>query len=78
MRDRPSDTTHRRVLERKLGRALRPGEVAHHENEDKADNSPINLNAKARNVHTSEHNRSRGLSKLRTSLRMERERKRLY
>ena len=78
MRDRSSDTTHRRALERKLGRALRPDEVAHHENDDKADNTSSNLNAKARSVHTSEHNRSRGLSKLRAALRMERERKRLY
>ena len=78
MRDRPSDTAHRRALERKLGRALLPAEVVHHANEDKADNTPINLNAKARNVHSSEHNRRRGLSKLRASLRMERERKRLY
>ena len=78
MRDRPSDTAHRRALERKLGRPLKPNEVAHHENENKADNTPINLNAKARSVHTSEHNRRRGLSKLRASLRMERERKRLY
>ena len=78
MRDRTNDRTHRRVVERKLGRTLAPTEVAHHENEDKADNTPINLNAKARNVHTAEHNKSRGLSKLRASLRMERERKRLY
>ena len=78
MRDRPHDTAHRRTLERKLGRALLPTEVAHHENENKADNTSINLNAKARNVHTTEHNRRRGLSKLRAALRMERERKRLY
>ena len=78
MRDRPSDTTHRRVVERKLGRPLTPSEVVHHENEDKADNTSSNLNVKARNVHTSEHNRRRGLSKLRASLRMVQEQKRLY
>ena len=78
MRDRPHDTAHRRALERKLGRALLPSEIAHHENEDKADNTSSNLNAKARNVHTAEHNKSRGLSTLRVSLRMVRERKRLY
>ena len=78
MRDRPSDTAHRRALERKLGRTLLPSEIAHHANEDKTDNTSTNLNAKARNVHTSEHNRRRGLSKLRASLRMVREGKRLY
>ena len=78
MRDRPSDTTHRRAVEHKLGRALLPTEIVHHENEAKADNSPINLTVKSRSVHTTEHNRARGLSKLRASLRMERERKRLY
>ena len=78
MRDRSDDRTHRRIVERKLGRPLAPTEITHHENEDKTDNTPINLNAKARNVHTAEHNRHRGLSKLRASLRMERERKRLY
>ena len=78
MRDRPSDTAHRRAAEAKLGRKLTPAEIVHHVNEDKADNTPINLNAKARNVHTSEHNRHRPLSKLRAALRMGREKKRLY
>ena len=78
MRDRPNDHTHRRAVEHKLGRALLPTEIVHHENEDKADNTSTNLNAKAWNVHTSEHNRRRPLSKLRASLRMVKERKRLY
>ena len=77
-RDRSSDTAHRRVAEAKLGRKLRPDEVVDHLNEDKADNTPINLNVKRRSVHTSEHNRTRGLSKLRASLRMATEGKRLY
>mgnify|MGYP001561251732 FL=1 len=78
MRDRPSDTTHRRTAEAKLGRKLAPSEVVDHLNEDKTDNSPINLAVKARNVHTAEHNRRRHLSKLHAALRMERERKKLY
>ena len=78
MRDRKSDTAHRRALELKLGRALTPAEVAHHANEDKGDNSLSNLVAKPRNVHTSEHNKARTLSKLRASLRMIQERKKPY
>lgn len=78
MRDRKSDTVHRRVTEAKLGRKLQPGEVAHHVNEDKADNAPANLEPKARGAHTSQHNRTRKLSKLRASLRMVKEGRTLY
>ena len=78
MRDRSSDTAHRRAAEAKLGRRLQPDEVVDHLNEDKADNSPSNLVTKSRSVHTTEHNRTRGLSKLRASLRMVREKKKLY
>lgn len=35
--------THRIVAEQMLGRALRPGEVVHHINENKRDNRPENL-----------------------------------
>jgi hypothetical protein len=34
---------HRWMASRKLGRELYPGEVVHHKNRDKADNSPENL-----------------------------------
>lgn len=78
MRDRKDDQTHRTVAARKLGRPLRAEEVVHHGNEDKADNTPINLHVTSRSVHSTEHNRSRGLSKLRASLRMAKEGKRLY
>jgi hypothetical protein len=34
---------HRWVMEKKLGRKLRLGEVVHHINGDKLDNDPVNL-----------------------------------
>lgn len=34
---------HRKVAERKLGRKLRAGEVVHHKDRDKRNNSPSNL-----------------------------------
>ena len=78
MRDRPSDTAHRRVVERSLGRPLTPNEIVHHANEDKADNTPTNLVVTPRSAHSTEHNKTRGLSKLRASLRMIREKRKLY
>lgn len=69
MRDRPSSSNHRAVLEAKLGRQLRPNEVTDHANEDKADNSPANLSPEDRAAHTARHNANRGLSKLRRALR---------
>ena len=44
------------VLEQKIGRYLNwPYEVAHHINEDKGDDSPENLEVKARPIHTGDH-----------------------
>jgi len=78
MRDRSSDSAHRDVLEAKLGRTLLPNEVAAHGDENKANNTPANLTAQDRGAHTAQHNRTRGLSKLRAALRMPAERKRSY
>lgn len=77
LRDRKSDA-HRAVAERKVGRKLGPNEVVDHLNEDKTDNSPANLEPKPRGAHTAQHNRARGLSKLRAALRMHREGKKIY
>lgn len=77
MRDRKSDT-HRKVAERKVGRKLATNEIVHHQDEDKANNAPANLDVAPRGVHTAAHNRSRRTSALRASLRMHREGKKLY
>jgi hypothetical protein len=80
MRDRPNDSAHRRALEAKIGRKLLPNEVAHHVDEDKANNAPANLLAKTRAQHSAEHATipARNLSKLRAALRMQRTGKKLY
>lgn len=78
MRDRKNDTTHRNVAAAKIGRKLTATEVAHHEDEDKTNNAPANVNVTSRSKHTSQHNRNRGLSKLRSALRMVKEGRKLY
>lgn len=78
MRDRKNDSVHRRVAEAKIGRKLKPNEVAHHANEDKTDNSPANVDAQDRGKHTAAHNAGRSLSKLRSALRMTKEGRKLY
>lgn len=78
MRDRRDDHTHRQRAEAKLGRKLKKTEVVHHKNEDKSDNSDVNLQVDDRGKHTADHNKNRGLSALRASLRMTKEGRKLY
>ena len=77
MRDRPSDR-HRTLTEREAGRPLGPDEVVHHKNEDKDDNSPENREVVPRGQHTAQHNKARGLSRLRRALAMPIHKERLY
>ena len=78
MRDRKDDTTHRTVAAAKLGRPLKPNEVAHHVDEQKDNNSPANVEVQTRSAHTAMHNQNRGVSKVRAALGMVKNRKKLY
>jgi len=77
MRDRPTDS-HRVIAANRAGRKLAPNEIVHHVDEDKSNNAESNLSVESRGAHTAAHNRARPLSKLRSSLRMVRERRKLY
>ena len=50
---------HRLVLENKLGRYLRDGEIAHHVNENKLDNSPKNIELMSFSEHSGLHAREK-------------------
>ncbi len=46
---------HREILEQKLGRKLKPGEIAHHIDENKLNNDPSNVELKNRSNHAKIH-----------------------
>jgi hypothetical protein len=46
---------HRYILEQKLGRLLKEGEIAHHKNNDPFDNDPENIELKTRQTHGKHH-----------------------
>lgn len=55
---------HRIVAETKIGRRLLPGEIVHHENEDRQDNRPENLSVVTRFEHKVLHRKSGMLRRL--------------
>lgn len=55
---------HRYLMEQKLGRLLRPGEVVHHLDGDRLNNNPENLEATTNSQHTAAHNKARGQSRV--------------
>lgn len=77
MRDRKSDI-HRTLAQSETSRTLQTDEVVHHRDEDKANNVATNRVVVPRGQHTALHNTTRGLSRLRASLRMVREGRKLY
>ena len=46
---------HREVMEQKLGRELKPGELVHHKDENKRNNDPDNLELTNRSFHAKKH-----------------------
>lgn len=46
---------HRTVAERKIGRPLQPGEIVHHADENKRNNTPSNLEVMTQSEHARRH-----------------------
>lgn len=57
---------------------IKSGEVRHHLDEDKSNNAPSNLRVETRSAHTTRHNKTRRLGKLRKALTMHKRGERLY
>ena len=71
MRDRKSDK-HMTVV------PAGPGMIRHHKNEDKSLNTADNLDVMTRSAHTTLHNKTRELGKLRKALTMANRKEKLY
>lgn len=73
MRDRPND-------QHRSNANAQPGEVIHHKDEDKSNNAPGNLEKMPAAQHNAITAKSRGskLTRLRSALRMHKERRKLY
>jgi len=71
LRDRKSDA-HMKVVD------AGPGMVRHHDDEDKTNNDKTNLTVETRSAHTTRHNKTRSLGKLRKALSMPKRGEKLY
>ena len=71
MRDRKSDA-HTRVV------TAGPGMIRHHKDEIKEHNTADNLDVMSRGAHTTLHNKTRELGKLRKALSMPQRKEKLY
>lgn len=77
MRDRPNDR-HRAVASKKLGRALRPDEDVSHTDDNKANNSPANLEVMPHGKHSKHTGKTKGLRAWRKALTMHQRGERVY
>lgn len=79
MRDRPRDT-HRTVAARQLGRPIKPGHDVDHRNENKADNSPANLQELPHATHSklTQSSGRKSLRKLTKALTMPTRKEKMY
>lgn len=55
-----------------------PGMIRHHKDEDKTNNAPDNLEVESRSAHTTRHNKTRSLGRLRKALTMHKRGEKLY